>query len=145
MQPSSPWFRDSFAAAVFVRRAAQSDAHARSLLAPLSFARIPTAPCSQEAPLGIALPYTRPCLARRAPMSTSAKKEVALAYAESRCGLLFQYKTRGLGRGVALSFLSCYPKEEEYLYPPMTYLQPENVSKDTVDNCVIVDVTPQMS
>ena len=78
-------------------------------------------------------------------MSTSAKKEVALSYAESRCGLLFQYKTRGLGRGVALSFLSCYPKEEEYLYPPMTYLQPESVSKDEGNNCVVVDVTPQMS
>ena len=41
-----------------------------------------------------------------APMSTSAKKDVALAYAESKCGLLFQYKTRGLGRGVDITFLS---------------------------------------
>jgi hypothetical protein len=53
-------------------------------------------------------------------MSTSAKREVALSYAQSKCPLLFQYKTRGLGRGVPLSFLSCYPKEEEFLYPPMT-------------------------
>ena len=78
-------------------------------------------------------------------MSTSAKKEVALAYAESKCGLLFQYKTRGLGRGVPLRFLSCYPKEEEFLYPPMTYLQPEDVVKDEINDVVVVNVTPQMS
>ena len=60
-------------------------------------------------------------------MSTSAKKEVALSYAASQCPLLFQYKTRGLGRGVSLSWVSCYPKEEEFLYPPMTFLQPEKV------------------
>ena len=57
-------------------------------------------------------------------MSTSAKKEVALSYAQSKCPLLFRYKTRGLGRGVPLGFLSCYPKEEEFLYPPMTCTPP---------------------
>ena len=80
-----------------------------------------------------------------APMSTTANKAVALSYASSKCGLIFQYKTRGLGRGVPLSFLSCYPKEEEYLYPPMTYLQPESMSRDDDNNCAVVDVTPQMS
>lgn len=57
----------------------------------------------------------------------------------------FQYKTRGLGVSVALSFLSCYPKEEEFLYPPMTYLQPESITHDEVDSMMIIDVTPQMS
>jgi len=80
-----------------------------------------------------------------APMSTSAKKEVALSYASSRCGLLFQYRTRGLGRGVPLSFLSCYPKEEEFLYPPMTFLQPERTWHDDETQCTVVEVTPQMS
>ena len=78
-------------------------------------------------------------------MSTTAKKEVALSYAQSKCPPIFQYQTRGLGRGVPLSFLSCYPKEEEFLYPPMTYLQPESITHDEVDSMMIIDVTPQMS
>jgi len=80
-----------------------------------------------------------------APMSTSAKKEVALSYAASKVPLLFQYSTRGLGRGVALSWCSCYPKEEEYLYPPMTYLQPDRIYTDEETGCLVVEVTPQMS
>ena len=39
----------------------------------------------------------------------------------------------------------CFPKEEEYLYPPMTYLQPDRVHEDEDSNLTVVDVTPQMS
>mmetsp|Transcript_3326 Transcript_3326/g.7156 ORF Transcript_3326/g.7156 Transcript_3326/m.7156 type:complete len:342 (-) Transcript_3326:3-1028(-) len=80
-----------------------------------------------------------------APMSTSAKKDVALSYAASRCPLMFQFKTRGLGRGVSLSWCSCYPLEEEFLYPPMTYLQPEGIWLDKENTCIVVEVVPQMS
>jgi hypothetical protein len=56
----------------------------------------------------------------RALMSTSRSKGVAQQYAASKCPLIFKYITRALGRGVAIDFLSIYPKEKEYLYPPLT-------------------------
>ena len=65
-------------------------------------------------------------------MSTTRSKQVAQAYAASRCPLLFRSSTRRLGRGCSLAFLSVYPKEEEYLYPPLTYLQPEATSEEDV-------------
>ena len=61
--------------------------------------------------------------AELSPMSTSRSKEVALRYADSTCPLVFQYITKGMDRpGVSLDFLSMYPKEKEYLYPPMAYV-----------------------
>ena len=76
-------------------------------------------------------------------MSTTASKEVALKYAASKCPLVFKYKTRGMGRGCSLGFLSAYPKEDEYLFPPLTYLSPEDVSEE--DGMSVVEVTPQMA
>ena len=49
-----------------------------------------------------------------------------------------------LGRGCSLEFLSVYPKEREYLYPPLTYLQPEGTTI-TDDGITLVEVTPQMA
>jgi len=61
-----------------------------------------------------------------APMSTSSKIDVALAYsdnAEKR--LLFKVATSSfMERGADLQFLSAFPGEVEFLYPPLTYLQP---------------------
>ena len=36
-----------------------------------------------------------------------------------------QYRTRALDRGCSIGFLSVYPLEKEFLYPPCTFLQPE--------------------
>ena len=36
--------------------------------------------------------------------------------------LLFKLNTVALQRGVSIDFLSIYPKEKEYLYPPLTFL-----------------------
>ena len=61
-----------------------------------------------------------------APMSTSSDFHVALAYsnkAEKR--LLFKIKTSSfMERGADLQFLSAFPGEVEFLYPPLTFLQP---------------------
>jgi len=76
-------------------------------------------------------------------MSTTRSHEVARKYAASQVPLIFKYKTRGLGRGCSLEFLSVYPKEKEYLYPPLTYLQPEATYED--DGMSFVEVTPQMA
>ena len=71
-------------------------------------------------------------------------------------------------RGVDISFLSVYPQEQEYLYPPLTYLSPtgrrseivfkpqelgvpEGLASDgasTADGTIrftIIEVEPQMS
>ena len=37
---------------------------------------------------------------------------------------------------------SFYPKEREYLYPPLTYLQPIKIYEQ---GCTVVEVMPQMS
>ena len=60
-----------------------------------------------------------------APMSTTNDRSVALAYAKSRCPLVFVFKTIGLSRGVCIQYLSLYPNEVEYLYPPLTFLSAE--------------------
>ena len=51
-------------------------------------------------------------------------QQVALTYAESAHPLIFKLTTlNGMERpGIALQYLSLYPREAEYLYPPLTYL-----------------------
>jgi hypothetical protein len=65
--------------------------------------------------------------------STSADISVALSYsdkAEKR--LLIKVVTRGfIDRGADLRFLSAFPEEVEYLYPPLTYLMPTG-REDTI-------------
>jgi hypothetical protein len=80
-------------------------------------------------------------------MSTTSDKMIALSYAEytsCECPLVFKYKTVGLSRGVKIQFLSLYPKEVEYIYPPLTFL---SVVGDSYKegNVTIVEVMPQMS
>ena len=76
-------------------------------------------------------------------MSTTSDKEVALSYASSDCPLVFKYTTVGLTRGVKIQFLSLYPKEVEFVYPPLTFLSV--VGKLVEGNVTIVEVMPQMS
>jgi hypothetical protein len=77
-------------------------------------------------------------------MSTTSDKKIALSYASSECPLVFKYNTVGLTRGVKIQFLSLYPKEVEYVYPPLTFLSV--VRQPYVEgNVTIVQVSPQMS
>ena len=78
-----------------------------------------------------------------APMSTSRSKSVAFKYAASQYPLVFKYLARSLQRGCSIKYLSLYPKEEEYLYPPLTFLQPERVYQE--QGYTVVEVTPMMS
>jgi hypothetical protein len=56
-------------------------------------------------------------------MSTSADMHVAMSYAsQGQVGLVFRYNTIGQTRGVSISYLSLYPKEVEFLFPPLTNL-----------------------
>jgi len=65
-------------------------------------------------------------------MSTTATKEVALKYASSERPLMFRYLTRGNNRGVSIQFLSLFPGEDEYLYPPVSHYQPLSTDIRTV-------------
>ena len=77
-------------------------------------------------------------------MSTTDQEEVAKSYASSRSPLIFRYRTTGLDRGCKIQYLSLYPKETEYLYPPLTFVRAEG-EVYVKDGCQWLDVTPQMS
>ena len=60
-----------------------------------------------------------------APMSTTSNVNIALKYSASAQGVIFKLQTHSsMERGADLTFLSCFPGEREYLFPPLTYLQP---------------------
>jgi hypothetical protein len=51
-------------------------------------------------------------------------------------------QAKDLSPGVSIDFLSLYPKEKEYLYPPLTYLSPK--SHDIEDDYHVIVVEPKM-
>eukprot|EP00290_Baffinella_frigidus_P055767 CAMPEP_0180373084 /NCGR_PEP_ID=MMETSP0989-20121125/21054_1 /TAXON_ID=697907 /ORGANISM="non described non described, Strain CCMP2293" /LENGTH=444 /DNA_ID=CAMNT_0022369931 /DNA_START=30 /DNA_END=1364 /DNA_ORIENTATION=+ len=77
-------------------------------------------------------------------MSTTESRDVALIYADSEHPLLFQFHAKGMCMGVDISFLSVYPKEQEVLYPPLTYLMPRE-TPTLEDGITIYAVEPSIS
>ena len=58
-------------------------------------------------------------------MSTSENIDVVARYARSNNPLLLRIKVESpMDRGANLKWLSCYPSEDEVLFPPLTYLKP---------------------
>ena len=58
-------------------------------------------------------------------MSTTADLAIAVQYSLSKSSLLFRIVTNSfMQRGADLQFLSAFPGEAEYLYPPLTFLRP---------------------
>jgi hypothetical protein len=68
---------------------------------------------------------TRECKASLLTVVLTADKATALSYAfESKVsGIIFRYTTTGHTRGISIRHLSLYPREQEYLYPPLTNLK----------------------
>lgn len=71
-------------------------------------------------------------------MSTTADLKVAMRYCVSPSSLLLKIQTSSfMERSVSLSFLSCFPEEEEYLFAPLTYLRPtgrtRKIQMDEID------------
>ena len=91
-----------------------------------------------------------------APMSTTSDLAVALQYSnKAEVRLLFKVHTTSfIDRGADLQFLSAFPGEVEFVYPPLTYLKPTRddggrIQKDsmqfgTISYCVI-EVQPYMA
>lgn len=77
-----------------------------------------------------------------APMSTTKDKKVAMSYALSDQPLLFKFATEALETGVSIEFVSVYPKEREYLYPPLTFLK--LISEQVEEGLAVLEVKPQM-
>lgn len=82
-----------------------------------------------------------------APMSTTDSLEIAVRYArDSKTALLFRlHSSTFMNLGCDLSELSCFPHEKEYLYPPLTYLQPTggtHTLKRGETTYTVVDVEP---
>ena len=88
-----------------------------------------------------------------APMSATTSLDVALRYcmfeegsSKSGVALLFRVVASNImQRGASLEYLSTAPGEEEYLYPPLTYLKPTGAVTELQAGDVvytIVDVVP---
>ena len=83
---------------------------------------------------------------------------MAVGYALSPHSLLFKIRTPSfMQRGADISFLSAFPAEREFLYPPLTFLKPTG-RKETVNitphtwggggstvRYTVIEVEPQMS
>jgi hypothetical protein len=84
-----------------------------------------------------------------APMSTTADMKVALSYSASAQGVILRLRTHSsMERGADLTFLSAFPGEREYLFPPLTYLQPvKPVRKQTIAlggaSFTVIEVEPK--
>lgn len=84
-------------------------------------------------------------------MSTSADFEIAVKFADvgkSASPLIFKYVTTSfMNRGADISFLSVYPEEKEVLYPPLTYLEPVIVKKESIKgkSFMVAEVKPSMA
>jgi len=61
-----------------------------------------------------------------APMSTTADLRIALKYASTgRVAVLLRIRTQNcMQQGADLTWLSAFPYEKEFLYPPITFLRP---------------------
>ena len=82
----------------------------------------------------------------RAPMSTTSDLKVAAFYSASSDGLVFKIRTNSfLHRGVDLTFISAFPAEAEFLYPPLTFLRATGRKQEVeLDEAkfVVVEVEP---
>lgn len=79
-------------------------------------------------------------------MSTTDDLSVAATYALSSCSLLLKLRTKSfMQRGADLTFLSAFPAEREYLFPPLTFLQPTGRVIEVVSGSsmfTVVEVEP---
>jgi hypothetical protein len=84
-------------------------------------------------------------------MSTTADLRIALKYASrGKTAVLLRVRTSScMQQGADLTWLSAFPHEVEFLYPPITFLRPIKRNADVfeIGNAVfkIVDVEPQLA
>jgi hypothetical protein len=87
----------------------------------------------------------------QAPMSTTSSLAVALTYADDcKESLLFKLRTDSfMGRGASLRLISAFPAEDEFIYPPLTFLRPSTRQPEVIE-CeegrivTVVEVVPHL-
>ena len=97
--------------------------------------------------------FTKSGGTEQALMSTTTDISVAVRYSLSSFSLLFKIKAEDFMRmGADLRWLSAFPQEAEFLYPPLTYLKPTGRTRDIpvekkgqVFKFTVVEVIPTMS
>ena len=83
-------------------------------------------------------------------MSATADINVAVRYAISTNSVLLRLAASSfIQSGADISYLSAFPEESEYLYPPLTFLQPSVAHKPVPvrlaeNTFLVVDVEPHI-
>lgn len=81
----------------------------------------------------------------RAVMSTTSDPHVAIQYGISKNSLVFKVVANNfMHRGASLAWLSAFPTEAEYCYPPLTYLKPTGKSEVVEVTHVPTDGAPYL-
>ena len=63
-------------------------------------------------------------------------------FAKSALPLVFKFETKDFAnRAANIEFLSVYPEEKEWLYPPLTYLLKPKAEKETFGGVEMLVVT----
>ncbi len=80
-----------------------------------------------------------------APMSTSYSLDTAIQYAsKGDANIIFRIVSSSfMERGANIEFLSAFPKEQECLFPPLTFLSPTGRSQ-RIGPLLVVEVTPRL-
>merc|ERR1719191_351962 len=67
-------------------------------------------------------------------VSTTANQAVAVHnFAAGSLPLVFRVVSKGpMDRGADISFLSVFPSEKEYVYPPLTYLSATEIKMEKI-------------
>ena len=82
-------------------------------------------------------------------VSTTANQAVAVhTFATGSLPLVFRVVSKGpMDRGADISFLSVFPSEEEYVYPPLTYLRVTKIQMETLlgKKLLVATVEPTMA
>ena len=72
-----------------------------------------------------------------APMSKTANLKIAMGYSKpnkTKNAVLLRLRTENfMARGPDISFLSAFPAEVEYLFPPLTFMSPLGDSAETLE------------
>jgi len=84
-----------------------------------------------------------------APMSTTSSLKIAMQYSVSEKSLLLRIKTSDfMNRGPDISWLSAFPTEKEFLFPPLTYMRatgPPQLKRIDDVTYTVVEVSPSFS
>lgn len=84
--------------------------------------------------------------AEMAPMSTTSDLQVAVRYSASSSSVLLKLDTETfMDRGADLAFVSAFPRESEFLFPPLTHLQPTRTQRVALghETYTVVEVRPR--